>query len=198
MDYKTNDYETLYLISEDTDGSYDILYKKYLPIIKSIAKKYFQFVSNCGGEFQDLLQEGFIGLNNAITSYRESSNSIFYTYATLCVERQICTYCRSISTKKQQVLNCSLPDEDYSYRIVPDSTFFGTFYHSNENEIIYYLYQKTYLMDLVSRCVFELRFNGFSYKEISKLLDISVSTVDSRMLKVRKFLKKFSYSYYLN
>ena len=43
--YKTiNDYETLYLISEDMDSSYNILFEKYFPIIKSLAKKYFSFV----------------------------------------------------------------------------------------------------------------------------------------------------------
>ena len=55
-----NDYEVLYLISEDMDVSYDILYQKYLPIIKSLAKKYFRFASLHGGEYQDLIQEGYI------------------------------------------------------------------------------------------------------------------------------------------
>ena len=37
--------------------------------------------------------------------------------------------------------------------------------------------------------IFELRYNGFSYKEISQLLDISFSCVDSRLCKIRKSLQ---------
>ena len=78
MDYKDiNDYEILYMINEDKDGSYDILYRKYLPIIKSIASKYVLLVSQVGGEYQDLIQEGFLGLNNAIVSYYDSMNTLF-------------------------------------------------------------------------------------------------------------------------
>ena len=47
-----------------------------------------------------------------------------------------------------------------------------------------------YSFDLITRCVFELRFNGFSYLEISQLLEISVSTVDSRLSKARKIMQR--------
>lgn len=94
-----NDYEVLYLISEDMDVSYDILYQKYLPIIKSLAKKYFRFVSLHGGEYQDLIQEGYIGLNSAIVNYRDDINTMFYTYASICIERHMRTYCRSLSAQ---------------------------------------------------------------------------------------------------
>lgn len=44
------------------------------------------------------------------------------------------------------------------------------------------------LFDMKHSSVFELRYNGFSYKEISELLDIPVSTVDGRMYRVRQIL----------
>ena len=57
MDYKNvNDYEMLYLIGEDKDESYDIMYQKYLPIIKKIASKYSSLVQQLGMEYQDLIQ----------------------------------------------------------------------------------------------------------------------------------------------
>lgn len=199
MDYKDiNDYEILYMINEDKDGSYDILYRKYLPIIKSIASKYVLLVSQVGGEYQDLIQEGFLGLNNAIVSYKDSMNTLFYTYATICIQRQICTYCRNLSSKRNQVLNFSFPDNDYSCNLIEDTSYYSNFVQSLDYELIQLLFQKTYLLDLDTRCVFELRFNGFSYKEISILLDMSLSSVDKRMFQARKMLKNFVESYELN
>lgn len=193
-----NDYEMLYLISEDMDMSYDILYQKYLPIIKSMANKYFNFAKQHGAEFQDLLQEGYIGLNNAIVNYRSDVNAIFYTYATICIERSIQTYCRSLSALKHNILNYSLSDDDYSSNIVPDCSFFGKFYLSDSKEIIEEIFSSFYLLDLDTRCVFELRFNGFSNIEISKLLDLSLSSVETKFFRAKKFLKKVVENYNLN
>ena len=106
MNYKNiNDYEILYLVSEDKDSNYDILFQKYLPIIKSISSKYFPFASNHGVEYQDLVQEGFLALNNAITTYQDNEKTIFYTYACVCIERHLATYCRSLAAQKHQILN---------------------------------------------------------------------------------------------
>ena len=44
--------------------------------------------------------------------------------------------------------------------------------------------------DIDKSSVFELRYNGFTYKEISKLLDISISTVDGRLSKIRQTLHR--------
>ena len=198
MDYKNvNDYELLYLISENMDVSYDILYQKYLPIIKSIASKYFNFASRCGAEYQDLIQEGYIGLNSAIVNYRNDNNTIFYTFATVCIERTIRTYCRSLSALKHQNLNFSISDSDYSLNIIPDHTFFGEFCNSTSKELIECIFLSSYMLDLETRCVFEMRYNGFSNKEIAELLDLNLSSVESKICKARKFLKKVIENYNL-
>lgn len=199
MDYKTvNDYEVLYLVSEDKDMGYDILCKKYLPIIKSVANKYFNFARKKGAEYQDLIQEGYIGLNSAIVSYRSDLDVIFYTYASLCVERHIRTYCRSLSALKHEILNSSFPDDDYSSNIISDDSYFGNFFKYSSQELLKSLFYSTYSFDLDTRCVFELRYNGFTYKEISILLDLSLSSVETKFSKARKLLKKVFENYNLN
>ena len=198
MDYKTiNDYEMLYLISEDMDMSYDILYKKYFPIIKGVANKYFKFASQHGAEYQDLVQEGYIGLNSAIVNYRYDVNVIFYTYASICIERYIRTYCRSLSALKHQVLNYSFSDDEYSSNIVSDNSDFSNFFCSSK-EIISEVFSAIYNLDFDTRCVFELRYNGFTYKEIAQLLDLTLSSVESKFSKAKKFLKKIVKNYNLD
>ena len=191
MNYKNiNDYEILYLVSEDKDSNYDILFQKYLPIIKSISSKYFPFASNHGVEYQDLVQEGFLALNNAITTYQDNEKTIFYTYACVCIERHLATYCRSLAARKHQILNMAIPDDLYSCNFIKDDSEVSSFYEFHPLELYPFIVKVMYSFDLVTRCVFELRFNGFSYLEISKLLEISVSTVDSRLSKARKIMQR--------
>lgn len=199
MNYKNiNDYEVLYLVSEDMDSSYDVLFQKYTPIIKSISRRYFSFASTHGAEYQDLIQEGYLGLNNAIVTYRDNGNSIFYTYACLCIERHLYTYCRSLAAKKHQILNTAITDDLYSCTLIEDTSEFCTFFRFYPLELQSLLLKCIYSMDLDTRCVFELRFNGFSYYEISQLLDLSLSTVDSKISKARKILKKSLQVYFKN
>lgn len=186
MDYKgINDYEVLYLIKERDDGAFDLLLQKYLPIIKSIAKRYFAFAKNRGAEYDDLVQEGYLGLNNAICSYREDGSSLFYSYASLCIERQISLYCRALSSKKHEILSMAISGEDYAMdtvvskesnpeNILLDSLVVEDF--SNYN----------YSLELENSCIFELRFNGFSYQEISELLELPITTIDGRLCKMRR------------
>lgn len=199
MNYKNiNDYEILYYASEDMDTSYDILSQKYLPIIKSIAKRYASFVQNHGGEYQDLIQEGYLGLNQAITSYQDNLNTIFYTYACICIERNIYGYCRALGAKKNHILNHSLSEDEYSCSYIEDTSFLGTYYKSSSIELLKTIFSKLYLLDLDTRCIFLLKYSGFTYKEISQLLEISISTVDSKIAKAKKYLKKCLENYELN
>ncbi len=192
MEYKdVNDFEVLYMIKEKDDYYQELMYKKYSPIIKNIASKYLNCVKNRGADYDDLVQEGYIGLSNAINTYRDEE-SLFYTYATICVERQINRFCRSLSTKKQEVLNNALSDDMLLFMKV-DSYDFGnpeafSLYNFTKEEFI----RIKNKFDIEYSSVFELRYNGFSYKEISRLLDITVSTVDGRLSKIRRYLHNFN------
>ena len=74
------------------DSSYDILFQKYTPIIKSIARRYFTFASRHGVEYQDLVQEGYLGLNSAITTYRDNVKTIFYALSLISVNHLLYHY----------------------------------------------------------------------------------------------------------
>ena len=69
-----NDYELLYLISENNEEANEVIFKKYNPIIEYYAKKYLPLVSNKGIDYNDLYQEGLIGLNSAIEGYRDQKD----------------------------------------------------------------------------------------------------------------------------
>ena len=188
MDYKqVNDYEVIYMIKENDEEARNLLIRKYKPIINKISNKYISSVKPFGVEIDDLVQEGMIALNKAINTFNDDNSVLFYTYASVCVERQIITYCTRTDSKKNYCLNHSYFDERY-YCIGDEKNLINNFLDEHMTESDFTLYKN--LLDIKCGCVFELRYNGFTYKEISKLLDISIGTVDARLNKIRRILQK--------
>ena len=76
-EYKTdydNDYELLYLISENNEDASNALYKKYEPVIDYYARKYYKLTQGKGIDYNDLYQEGLIGLDAAIKGYKDQKD----------------------------------------------------------------------------------------------------------------------------
>ena len=188
MNYKNiNDYEMLYMIRENDEDSQNLFMKKYLPVIHKIAHKYLDFAKCHGIDFDDLVQEGLIALNKAIHTYKDSNQVLFYTYASLCIERHFITYCRNASSSKHLILNQAIYDDIlFSVSDTTSDPEYILFDHFSEEMFIRY---KNHF-DLSYSSILELRYNGFSYREISQLLDLPISTIDGRLYKIRKFLQE--------
>ena len=188
MDYKdVNDYELMYLIKENDEDAVNLMIGKYEPIIINMARKFYPKVKLFGAEMDDLVQEGRIAVIKAINSYNQNSVSIFYTYVCICIERRMITYLRNLSTSKQSPLNYSI-GEDRVFSIA-DMSLEPVNYLTQmyvEESIV----NSKYLFDFLDSNIFELRYNGFSYREISELLDIPIRMVDSRLSKMRKTLQR--------
>ena len=187
MDYKqVNDYEVMYMIRENDEESRNLLLRKYNPIINKIASKYVEYSKNIGIEFDDLVQEGFIALNNAIFNFNENNDVLFYTYACICIERHLITYCRKFSSKKHYYLNNSISDDCY---LACDTNSVLENFISELLTEDFFVNCKN-LFDIKYSSILELRYNGFTYKEISRLLDISIGTVDVRLARIRNILQE--------
>ena len=186
MNYK-NDYEIIYMIKENDDVARNIMFNKYMPIVKSIASNFFSSYPNIGAEYDDFLQEGMIALNKSINSYDENGGSLFYTYATLCINRHLITYCRNLSCKKHYSLNNSVGEESI-YLCSDFKNYVDDYIDDKINYCEFINIKNMFSIDFSS--VLELRYNGFCYWEISKLLDISIGMVDSRLSKIRKTLQQ--------
>lgn len=174
-----NDYEILYLVKENDDIDYAILYEKYRPLVYKIALKYKSIFKNFGYELDDLMQIGYMSLFNAIKHF-ESDISLFYTYSLNVIEYGIINEIRKNNTNKRKVLNDSIsydvlvPNSNLSYiEIIPDTK--ENIYDINDNyeELIVF---KNTLPFMVS-CIFELKYEGFSDEEIALLLEISLKEV---------------------
>lgn len=189
MIYKNyNDYEILYLVKENDESSLNLLFTKYNPLIYKVANKYYDNTKNNGAELADLLQEGRIGLLRAINSFNQNKDNLFYTYANVCIERAINNYVAKLRSNKQLVLSkainvtdivvISSDERNNPVEVLNDKLSYQKFIDC-KNELIF-----------SDSNIFELIYNGFTYKEISILLDMKRTTVDSRLCKIRKSLRK--------
>ena len=181
-----NDNELLYFVSDNNYLGSELLYKKYEPIILSIAKESYNMINNTIYDFDDLVQYGYIGLQNAIDNYDKDKNVLFYTFAIFCIRREIN---RSIFLSNRHYSNntayySSLYDNEYlsieSYQI--DDNINTRYLESKLKEF-------SLELDFDSSLVFTLRLNGFSYKEISILLEIKLKKVDYIIQKCKSKLK---------
>ena len=88
-------------IRQGDDDAMEKLLEKYRGLVRTEARKFFL----AGGDEEDLIQEGMIGLFKEIQSYREEEDTAFSTFAVLCVRRQIYTTVTASNRKKHSPLN---------------------------------------------------------------------------------------------
>lgn len=193
-----NDYELLNYISENSEEANNIIYKKYEPLIRNIANKMIQYLNNSGVEIGDLVQEGMLGLSKAIESFRETKETLFYTYAKTCIERKMIDLVISTRRLKHRVLNNSISLEftdeegnekniEYLFKDNSDSPE-NILLDDEFKEELFFKASKV-LTDLELQ-VFELKVNGFDYREIAEILDKDIKTIDNALQRIKPKIKK--------
>jgi RNA polymerase sporulation-specific sigma factor len=93
-----------YLVALAKDGradAYDAIVRRYRGFVRLKASSYFLL----GGESDDLIQEGLLGLYKAIRDYRSDRESSFRSFAELCITRQIITAIKTATRFKHAPLN---------------------------------------------------------------------------------------------
>ena len=82
-----------------------MLTKRYRRLVRCCAHPYFL----AGGDSEDLLQEGMIGLIKAMREFRPDRESGFQTFAEVCIRSRLCSVIRASRAGKHSPLNESVP-----------------------------------------------------------------------------------------
>jgi len=104
--------EELIILMQGNDGlAEESLLNKY----KAVVRKKVRAMYLVGGETDDLIQEGMIGLFKAVRDYRADKAASFVTFAGLCIDRQLYNAIQSSNRKKHGPLNSyvSLSGDDF-------------------------------------------------------------------------------------
>ncbi len=170
---------------------------EYKLIVKAKSRAFYLV----GGEQEDLLQEGLIGVMNAIKNFDESKGIKFSTFANLCVTRQMITAIKMANRDKNNILNNAFSlnkishtvnNEEYELLdIVVDNTTLSPedIFISNESvDGIMITIDKT-LSDFEKE-VLKYYLDGESYIDIGLRFGKDKKAIDNALQRIRKKLDK--------
>ena len=96
-----DDIQLVFLAKQGRTDATDRLVRRYQGFVRMKASSYFL----AGGDSDDLIQEGMVGLFKAIRDFRDDRESSFRNFAELCVTRQIITAVKTATRNKHTPLN---------------------------------------------------------------------------------------------
>ena len=185
----TNDYELVFLAQEGNEDAVNIIYQKYKPIIVKKSKNAIVFATHHGIDINDIMQEGFIGLDEAIKNFSQDTDASFYTFAMLCIDRQILNYVRKITGGKDKVLNDAITINDSLEKTVDDGTNLELSFMGKDNDI-YIVNEIRKILTDFERKVFDLRIKGYSFEEIGNELNKDMKSIYNTLQRIRLKIKK--------
>lgn len=193
MEY--NDYELVSMAQENNEYAINFLHEKYKMLIVNKSRKVYGFLHKMGLELSDVIQEATIGFEEAIMAFNQDDNALFYTFASICIDRQLKSLIVKHTRDKHKILNDAVTldfDEDDSVNLYN----FLSDYVTPESELIdkertYNLYNdiKETLTDFEDN-VFELKIQGFGYKEISDVLDIDIKDIYNAVGRIKNKINR--------
>ena len=104
--------ERLCELAHDGDGhAEEILVTRYSRLVRKLARPYYL----AGGDSDDLIQEGMIGLIYGVREFDGTKSASFRTYAEICVRSRLYSAVRAAARVKHSPLNQSVPLEIPSF-----------------------------------------------------------------------------------
>ena len=172
-------------------GAEEALAERYARVVRMCARPYFL----AGGDSEDLIQEGMLGLLSAIREYDETKGATFKTYAETCIHNRIRSAVRSANRMKNAPLNDGVSLEDV---LSDESQSLGTnFYTRSPEEQVLARETENEFISAYSRClskleasILRLYLDGLSYEEMAAASGRDVKAVDNAVQRIRRKLAK--------
>ena len=196
--------EELIIALRDGDGKViDYIMDKYKELVRKKAGSMFIL----GADKEDLIQEGMIGLYKAVRDYDAGRDASFYTFADLCVSRQMYKAVEAGNRKKHAPLNSYISiyeSDDETNETGSGEKLLEMILSETgkspedlviDREQTQHLQQKIYgiLSDFECK-VLNLRLTGLEYTDIARILGRDEKSTDNALsrikVKVRKILEK--------
>ena len=172
------------------------LLSKYKDLVVKISRCYF--ISD--GDLEDIIQEGMIGLYKAIKNYDKTKETSFKTFAVMCIKHQIQTAIKKSNANKNKPLSSAISfqnfsDENHNENIeyLPVELVLDL---SPEDEVINkesYLHLKRKIKEILSPLEYKVLtyyLQGYSYKEISKGLNVTSKSIDNSLSRIKNKLRE--------
>lgn len=170
----------------------DYIINKYKNLVKEKAKAMFLL----GGDNDDLIQEGMIGLFKAIRDYDEQQETSFYYFADLCISRQMYTAIEASKRQKHIPLNSYVS----IYEDKDEQPLIDTIQAVKENDPEALFLNKEYLQMIEAELkkslsefenkVLYLHLFGMDYRKIAEVLDKTPKSIDNALQRIKGKIEK--------
>lgn len=170
----------------------NFLLDKYKNLVNMKANRFFLI----GGENDDVLQEGMIGLFKAIQSFDQEKNNSFKTFANLCIERQLISAIKTSNRQKHLPLNSSFSLNTSAFDENDDTTVLEVLDAKFVEDPLDTITKREYFEDIENKIeqalssfekqVLNRYIQGESYVDIAQKLDSPVKSVDNAIQRIRK------------
>ena len=171
----------------------DFLMEKYKGLVSQKAKAMYLW----GGENDDLIQEGMIGLFKAVEDYEPDAGASFYSFAELCISRQMYTAIKASQRKKHLPLNSYVSlytsgKREDGKEALPLAETIEAGAESNPEELLlnteYANAFEEELKDQLSKLenrVLYLHLMGMDYLKIAEVMDKSPKAIDNALQRIK-------------
>ena len=194
MNYTTySDEELIRMLRSGQTNIADYIMEKYKPLVRKKTNAMYLI----GGETDDLIQEGMIGLFKAVRDYKEEKETSFFSFADLCISRQLYSALEASNRKKHQPLNTYVSfsnQEDEEGRnleeIVSDQNI------SPEQMLIEQEGREEFFQRLkenlsaMERTVLYLYLEGNGYTQIAEIMSKTPKSIDNTLQRIRGKIKQ--------
>ncbi|MBM3665375.1 MAG: RNA polymerase sporulation sigma factor SigH [Actinobacteria bacterium] len=170
----------------------DQIIARYRGFVRLKASAYFL----AGGDSEDLIQEGLIGLFKAVRDYRPEREASFRSFAELCVTRQIITAIKTAARNKHAPLNTYVSfsntragseQETTLADVLPDDPVTDPINQAISTEEIQSLVECLgRVLSPLERQVLAMYLEGRSYEEVAEKLECNPKSVDNALQRVKR------------
>ena len=194
------DEEIIESVREGSHGGTEELFDRYNDVVRSIASTMFLI----GGETEDLIQEGMIGLFKAVQEYDPGRDASFGTFARLCITRQIYSAVKASGRKKHLPLNSYISlyeqtgSEDEGGRQLEMMDALMASDRMNPEQVVLSKEKSEELEQAIDKelspfekNVLELFVTGMSYSDIADVLGKNEKSTDNAIQRIRGKLRKY-------
>lgn len=196
---QASDEELILMYRDGEEGAVGFLMNKY----KNLVRKKAGSMYILGADKEDLIQEGMIGLFKAVRDYDMGRDVNFYTFADLCVSRQMYTAVQASNRQKHLPLNTYISiysqnmnaeEGTEEYELMNTLT---TGKETNPEEMVIEQenmeqMEHAILRELseLEKQVFELHLTGMNYTEIAKVLGRDEKSTDNALQRMKAKIKR--------
>lgn len=191
MTYTSKSDESVWQLAASGDASAEeTLVERYARLVRACARPYFL----TGGDRDDLIQEGMLGLLSAIRHYDPSKGAPFVSFAEFCIRRRIIDAVKSASRNKNIPLNSSVSLESPQF----DEKFSSLALNLRDPEELIIAREQAFeiraklsaCLSRLEKTILDLYLSGMSYSEMAEVVQKSTKSVDNAVQRIRKKLAR--------